>query len=73
MNSIGGYTFQNAEINRVSFEEGIRVLPAYLFNECDSIEEIRNRNRMLSELQDKYTLELFGPLKEKAKYYIITP
>ena len=37
----GYYTFQNAEINRVSFEEGIRVLPAYLFNECDSIEEIR--------------------------------
>ncbi|MBR3600863.1 MAG: leucine-rich repeat domain-containing protein [Lachnospiraceae bacterium] len=35
------YTFRGANINQVSFEEGIRVLPAYLFNECDSIEEIR--------------------------------
>lgn len=35
------YTFRGANINQVSFEEGISVLPAYLFNECDSIEEVR--------------------------------
>ena len=35
------YTFSGAKINHVSFEEGIRVLQDYLFNECDSIEEVR--------------------------------
>ena len=45
------YTFRGANINQVSFEEGIRVLPAYLFNECDSIEEVRIPNGV-TEIED---------------------
>ena len=37
----GDINFIGAKINRVSFEEGIRAVPDHVFNECDSIEEVR--------------------------------
>ena len=39
----------------------------------DTLEGTRERNKKLSELQEKFMLESFYPLKEKAKQYIITP
>lgn len=37
----GNSSFSGAKINRVSFEEGINVIPTMVFSNCDSIEEIR--------------------------------
>ena len=36
----GNSSFSGAKINRVSFEEGISVIPTMVFSNCDSIEEI---------------------------------
>lgn len=37
----GECVFEGAEINDISFEKGIRVLPIRVFSNCDSIEEVR--------------------------------
>lgn len=37
----GNSSFSGAKIKRVSFEEGIGVIPSRVFSNCDSIEEIR--------------------------------